>query len=176
VEPYEDVLTSGGKTNSLGRADEVIADVYANPTRLDELFECISADDPWVRMRAIDSFEKIIKSKPEWVQPYLGRIFGHLTRSPQPSVQWHLAQLFSEVTLTNEQQKSAIDWLKARLRTTDIDWIVSVNIMRALVYFYRNGLVAARDLRPLFTTQEGHSSKTVRKKAAEFKQVITPAI
>ncbi|MNQ91214.1 hypothetical protein D3C85_1065860 [compost metagenome] len=123
-------------------------------------------------MRAIDSFEKIIKDKPDWVQPYLGRIFSNLTKSDQPSIQWHLAQIFTEVTLTEDQRGSAIAWLKNRIRTTDVDWIVSVNVMKALVYFCQNGFVIASDIIQLFKVQEAHTSKTVRKKATDFKLSI----
>jgi hypothetical protein len=166
MDSFESMLTVGGKTNSLGLAGEVIKSVYSDPSRLEELFDCIFADNAWVRMRAIDSFEKIIKEKPEWVQPYLDRIFNNLTQSSQPSIQWHLAQLFSEVQLTDKQRDRAIAWLKNKIKTTDIDWIVSVNVMKALVYFHQDGAVTTSDLKYLLKTQESHTSKSVRKKAA----------
>ena len=168
MDSYESILAVGGKTNSLGRADEVVQSVYSDPSRLDELFDCIFANDAWVKMRAIDSFEKILRDKPEWVQPYLGRIFGELTQSGQASVQWHLAQIFAEVQLTNEQQVQAIAWLKDRIRTTDVDWIVSVNVMKTLLYFRQKELVATDELKLLFKVQEEHKSKSVRKKAIEL--------
>lgn len=168
MESYEEILSAGGKTNSLGRAAEVIEDVYKNPKKLNELFVCISADNPWVRMRASDSFEKIIKEKPEWVQPYLDAIFSSLTKSSQPSVQWHLAQIFMEVELAPEQQRLALRWLMDKIKTIDVDWIVAVNVMKALLYFHSKDQVSIGELQPLFETQKVHSSKTVRKKAAEF--------
>lgn len=168
MESYESILAVGGKANSLGRASEVIENVYADPSRLEELFDCIFADDAWVRMRAIDSFEKIIKEKPTWVQPYLSKIFSGLTQSVQPSVQWHLAQIFSEVALTKQQQNLAISWLKNKIKTIDVDWIVSVNAMKALLYFHQNGFVDVKELQELFKIQENHRSKSVRKKAVEF--------
>lgn len=172
MDSYESILAVGGKTNSLGRANEVIESVYANPSRLEELFNCILANDAWVRMRAIDSFEKIIRTKPEWAQPYMDRIFSDLIQSEQPSVQWHLAQLFSEVELTSMERKRAIAWLKNKIKTTNVDWIVSVDTMKALVYFYKNGFVAASELRQLFKIQEGHKSNSVRKKAINLRQSI----
>jgi hypothetical protein len=147
---YRDILAVGEKTNSLGRADEVIASVYADSSRLDELFDCISADDAWVRMRAIDSFEKIIKSRPEWAAPYVHTLLNDLTRSYQPSIQWHLAQIFSEVSLTDEQRHKAIGWLKGMVNTTEVDWIVSVNAMKALLFFHQNGFIPADDIKRLF--------------------------
>jgi len=172
MESYESILAVGGKTNSLGRAGEVIDSVYANPARIEELFNCISAEDAWVRLRAIDSFEKIIKARPEWAKPYLNRIFRNLTPSEQPSIQWHLAEIFTEVELTDKQRDDAIAWLEDRIKTTDVDWIVAANVMKALVYFYQNGFVAADDLVPLLKIQEGHASKSVRKRVTTLQQSI----
>ena len=165
---YKSILEAGGKTNSLGRANEVIDSVYSDPSRLEELFNCISADDAWVRMRAIDSFEKIVRDRPEWARQYLDKIFNNLTQSDQPSIQWHLAQIFSEVYLTDEQRERAIIWLKNKIKTTNVDWIVSVNVMKTLAYFHRNELVTANELKQLLKIQEKHKSKSVRKKAADF--------
>lgn len=168
MESFESMLMAGGKTNSLGRAEEVLARVRNDLTRLDELFGCISADDAWVRMRAIDAFEKIIRDDPGLIQPYLDRIFNNLAQSDQPSIQWHIAQLFAEVTLTGERQTDAIAWLKSKLETTDVDWIVSVNAMKTLLYFQQKGAVTAAELHNLFAVQEKHVSQSVRKKATGF--------
>lgn len=172
MDSYENILAVGGKTNSLGRASEVIDDIYAHPARLEELFNCITAKDAWVRMRAVDSFEKIIRDKPKWIRPYIDKIFDDLALSDQPSIQWHLAQIFSEVELTDQQQARAIEWLKDRIKNTQVDWIVSVNAMKALVYFYQKGCIDAAALKALCKVQEEHASKSVRKKAASFRQAI----
>lgn len=169
MESFADLLAVGGKTNSLGRASDVIEITRANPSRLKELFGCIYDDDAWVRMRAIDSFEKIIREHSAWVEPFLGRIFNELTASDQPSIQWHVAQLFTEINLNDEQQTCAIRWLKDKLKTTDVDWIVAVNAMKALLHFYRQGLVTSSDLEKLFAVQAGHKSKAVRAKATKLK-------
>lgn len=87
MQSFEEVLQVGGKTNSLGRAGEIFEIVSHEPSRLDELFQCISADDAWVRMRAIDTFEKLIKENPQWVQPYLAELIETFTHSTQPSIQ-----------------------------------------------------------------------------------------
>ncbi len=172
MDSYESILAVGGKTNSLGRASEVIESVYSDPSRLEELFDCVFADDAWVRMRAIDSFEKMLRHKPEWAEPYMGRIFDDLTKSAQPSIQWHLAQIFAEVQLSKEQEKHAVLWLKHNIQTTDVDWIVSVNIMKALLHFQQKGLIEAGEVKRLFKVQEGHKSKSVRKKATDLAATI----
>jgi hypothetical protein len=172
MDSYKTVLAVGGKTNSLGRAAEVIESVYSEPSRLKELFDCILAEDPWVRMRAIDSFEKIIKTKPDWAEPYIAILLDTLTLSDQPSIQWHLAQLFTEVKLTSIQRNNALVWLKSKIKTTNVDWIVSVNAMNALLYFQKKGYVETSELEALCEIQAQHPSKSVRKKAMSMSKML----
>lgn len=172
MESFEEILTAGGHSNSLGRAAEVLQIVQDDNSRVGELFDCVSADDAWVRMRAIDTFEKLIKDKPELVRLYLPDIFSTLTKSNQPSIQWHLAQIFTEVTLTEAQRADALTWLKSKISSTTVDWIVSVNVMRALLSFHKNGHVSSDELKPLFAIQADHTSKSVRKKAGIFLQEL----
>lgn len=168
MEAFADVLIEGGRSNSLGRAGEVVETVLGDRGRLDELWACIGHEDAYVRMRAIDSFEKIVNEQPAWADRYVEAIVSELTSSDQPSIQWHLAQLFVQVELDDEQRERAIEWLRARLTTTDVDWIVSVNCMRALLEFHARGDVAPGVLRQLFEVQQDHHSNTVRRKAGEF--------
>ena len=168
MEAFADVLAEGGRSNSLRRAGEVVDAVLADHERLDELWACIGHDGAYVRMRAIDSFEKVVNEQPAWADPYVPRIVDGLSASRQPSIQWHVAQLFPQVRLDDDQRERAIAWLLARLTTTDVDWIVSVNCMRTLLYFRERGHVGAEVLRPLFEVQSNHDSKTVRRKAEGF--------
>lgn len=137
-------------------------------SRLDELYDCIQDDDAWVRMRAIDSLEKVCKVHPQWIAPYIDRILSDLAASTQPSIQWHIAQIVTEVDLTNEQRASAIYWLKSWLKTPDVDWIVAANSMGAAVHFYQEQAIDVHELRQLLTIQCTHKSKAVRKKAEAF--------
>jgi hypothetical protein len=168
VSNFEEILKVGGKSNSLGKAGEVLDRVRKDSKKLPELFACISSDDAWVRMRAIDTFEKFVRENPSSVQPYISEIIESLTKSTQPSIQWHIAQLFAEVELDEQQQSVAIHWLKARIETADVDWIVSVNTMKTLLQFNKEGLIKSSELKPLFNTQMNHTSLTVRKKAKLF--------
>jgi len=170
MEKLVDMLRIGGKTNSLGRANEVVSAVLGDKFLLGELYESLFDDDAWVRMRAVDCLEKVCRAHPEWVEPYVDRMLNDFTTTEQPSIQWHLAQMFAEVNLTDGQKKRAIIWLKGLLSAKDVDWIVSVNTMKTLVQFYRNGMVARAELTSLFELQQQHKSDTVRKKASQFLQ------
>ncbi len=168
MESFEDVLAVGGHANSLGRSAEVLKLVQTDRNRVKELFECIFAEDAWVRMRAIDTFEKLVRNNPAATKPFVQRIVSDLTKSEQASIQWHVAQLFTEIELDDKQTSHAIKWLKKRLSTTEVDWIVAVESMKALIHFHEQGSVLSEDLPTLFAIQKDHSSNTVRKKAQMF--------
>jgi hypothetical protein len=173
VESFEEILRSGGRTNSLGRAGEVVTTVLSSPARLDELYDCVSADDAWVRMRAIDSLEKICRTRPEWIRPHVPDVLARLAHSDQPSIQWHVAQILAEVPLTEEQHVTAVAWLSSRLATTEVDWIVSVNAMRALLKLTGTGGAGSAEVADLVRTQTGHPSASVRRKAYAFLESLT---
>lgn len=163
--PFIDILKIGGHKNSLGRVNDVIEMVLSDKSRLSELYEAIFHDDAWVRMRAIDGLEKICRRHPEWVEPYIDSLQETLSNSTQPSIQWHLAEIYSEVMLKDAQKERAIKWLKERLATAEVDWIVSANCMQALAKFTKSGDVDVAELVRLLNVQRTHSSKAVIKKA-----------
>lgn len=167
-EPFESILTAGGKSNSLGRANEVIAIVFGDKSRLNELYDCMYHDDPWVRMRAADSIEKICRSRPQWIEPYLDQLMRDFLASTQPSIRWHLAQIFAEVTLQPEQKKTVVKWLKGLLASPDTDWIVAANAMEALVQLTLTGAVPTSEAIPLLEIQRLHKSNAVKKRAEKL--------
>jgi hypothetical protein len=167
-ESFAEILTVGGKSNSLGRANEVIDIVLSDNSRLEELYNCLFEEDAWVRMRAADCLEKVCRQHPEWIEPYIDKFLARLTTSTQPSIQWHLAQIFEQVYLTNSQRQQAIKWLMELLSSKDVDWIVSANCMDTLAYFTSRGEFRKEDLVGLLKIQQQHHSKAVVKRANKF--------
>ncbi len=172
-ENFEAILTVGGKTNSLGRASEVIDIVLHDKSRLDELYNCILHEDAWVRMRAVDAFEKICRQHPEWLLPYVNRFADELATSTQPSIQWHLAEIYAQVELTTEQKSFAIRWLKQLLSSVGVDWIVAANAMNTLAQFVRDGSVSESELIILLKLQQQHRSKSVVRRASKLLETLT---
>jgi len=162
-ESFANVLSAGGHANSLGRTDEVIDDVLADKCRLAKLYECVFHEDAWVRMRAMDAIEKIGREKPDWLLPYIDKFQSELADNAQASIQWHLSQIYAQIPLTTEQKQRAIVWLKNLLSSADIDWIASVNAMKTLVQFTRDGSAPKKDALSLLQIQTNHTSKTVVK-------------
>jgi hypothetical protein len=167
-ESFADILAVGGKSNSLGRANEVIERVLKNQQLIEELYECLFNDDAWTRMRAADSLEKVCRIHPDWLEPYIDRISKDLATSSQPSIQWHIAQIYREVALTAGQKQFAIDWLKELLSSTSVDWIVAANSMDTLAQFVLDGSIPKSDLYALLNIQLQHKSKSVAKRANKW--------
>lgn len=167
-EPFAVLLAEGGKSNSLGRSAEVIEAVLQDRALLGELYGCLFDSDSWIRMRAADSLEKVCRPHPEWLLPYVDRFMSELHASTQPSIQWHLAQIYQQVALTPAQRQAVIAWLTDLLKSVEVDWIVAANAMDALAYFAREGYVAVSDARAIFEVQMGHKSKAVVKRAQKL--------
>ncbi|HEX8763133.1 MAG TPA: hypothetical protein VF733_05245 [Candidatus Saccharimonadales bacterium] len=167
-EEFAKMLMAGGHANSLGRVDEVIEIVLNNRRRLNELYDCMFDNDAWVRMRAADALEKICRMHPDWLLPYIDRLAPELSTSDQPSIQWHLAQIYREVSLTDEQKYFAIGWLKSLLSSKEIDWIVAANAMDALVSFTKDGSFSVSKMTSLLEIQQKHKSKSVVRRASKL--------
>jgi len=168
TENFAELLLEGGHANSLGRVNDVIKSVLHDPTRLDELYACLFDDDAWVRMRAADALEKICRQQPDWLLPYIDKFQKELSESTQPSIQWHLAQIYEQVALTNQQKAHAQQWLTTRLSTKDADWIVAANAMDTLMKFTKDGSFAANEMKRLLKIQQQHKSNAVIKRATKY--------
>lgn len=169
---FRQMLAVGGKSNSLGLVDDVIQLVLNDKSRLDELYACLFAADPWARMRAADAFEKICRHHPEWMTPYLDRFPEELATSTQPSIQWHLAQIYRQAPLSDSQRAFAIEWLRAILSSPDADWIVAANAMQTLTQFTQAGDFSCSDLIALLEVQQQHHSKSVVRRARKLTEEV----
>jgi len=165
---FLEILTIGGKRNTLGRAEEVVRSVLEDKSRIEELYQCMYDDDAWVRMRAIDSLEKICRSHPEWLVPYIDRLVTDFSDNPQPSIQWHLAELFAQMQLDDTQRQKAIKIMVRNISDLNVDWIVAANCMTALAGFVQKGFVPKVQLIPLLQLQQGHHSKAVVRRATKL--------
>lgn len=168
TEPFAQVLTVGKHANSLGHAAEVVEAVLQDHSRLPELYDCLFDTDAWVRMRAADSLEKICRQHPDWLLPYIDKFTHDLADNTQPSIQWHLAQIYSQVELTDMQRRFVLQWLTSLLSRNDIDWIVSANAMDTLALFAKQGFYARDDLVRLLKIQQTHKSNAVIKRATKL--------
>lgn len=173
VGSFKTVLAVGGHANTLGRAGEVVQAVLADRSRLDELFICVFDDDAWVRMRAIDSLEKVCRVYPDWLQPYIGQLLNQAAAIDQPSIQWHLAEMFGEMKLSPGERQRAIEIMKRNIADNKADWIVASNTMDTLIHYVKDGYIPTAELIPLLKIQQTHHSKAVVKRATKLLDKIT---
>jgi hypothetical protein len=60
---------AGGDRRSIGRSNEVAAEVLGRPALFRVLIKGLTSEDPIVSMRAADAIEKITVQRPELLRP-----------------------------------------------------------------------------------------------------------
>jgi hypothetical protein len=121
---------SGGDRRSIGRSNEVVAQVLARPAYFRHVFEGLAAEDAVVRMRAADAVEKICAQRPELLGPYKSRLLAIAGSSDQQEIRWHAALLMPRLELTAKERTVALDILFDYLR--DKSSIVKTLAMQAV--------------------------------------------
>lgn len=158
---------SVGKPNSLGNTEKVVRLVLRKPERLPDLFGTLRSQDEWVRMRAGDAIEKVFREKPELAKGYEQKILGFMAGIDQPSVQWHVAEIVSDIELTPVQKDRALGILKTNLKASD-DWIVLNVTMQKLFDFAQDDAALRRWLKPQLKRLEADPRGSVSKRAKKL--------
>lgn len=120
----------GGDRRSIGRANEVVADVLDDPGLFDALFHGMLDSDPVVRMRSADAVEKITVNHPEYLEPYKAVLIGQVTEIEQQEVRWHVAQMIPRLALDDGELAHVVGVLMSYL--DDESKIVKTFSMQAL--------------------------------------------
>jgi hypothetical protein len=123
----------GGDLRSIGRADEVLADILKDSSLFEEVLTGMQSDNPLVRMRAADAIEKASKLHPEYLQPYKETVIYKLSEIEQQEVRWHVALLFSYLELNDMEKSLVAEKLLTWIRKSKSK-IVIVNSLEALVH------------------------------------------
>jgi hypothetical protein len=162
-----EALLTGGNPRSLGNTGLVVDWVLHHPECVGELFDCLFSVDAIVRMRAGDALEKVCSRQPGLLQPYVPRLLGEVARIRQPSVQWHLAQMLTEVTLTPAQRAQAIVILQRNLAVFG-DWILTNLTVQALAEFARQDAALRPELARLLRRYTGSRRRSVASRATKL--------
>ncbi len=120
----------GGDRRSIGRSNEVVADILARPVQFRVLVEGLKSEDPVICMRAADALEKITVRRPELLQPHKKALIEISGRTRQQEVRWHMALLFPRMNLRAKERAVAVDILFDYLR--DKSSIVKTCAMQGL--------------------------------------------
>ena len=90
----------GGDRRSVGRANHMVAIVRRQPALFPFLIDGMHHEDELVRMRAADAAEKLTITNPEWLRPFKVQLIKLATRTKQPELRWHLAQMLPRLELS----------------------------------------------------------------------------
>ncbi len=142
---------SGSDRRSIGRSNEVVAEVLANPARARQLLRilvnALTSADQVLRMRASDAIEKITAQRPELLQPFKRDLLALAGSSNQKEVRWHLALLVPRLKLRPNEAAAAVEILVDYLR--DKSSIVKTFAMQALADLASNDQKLKSQIRPL---------------------------
>ena len=121
---------TGKDRRSIGESNRVVAKVLADPGLFGVLFDGMLADDPLIRMRAADAVEKITLAHPEYLRSYKSKLIRQVAKVEQQEVRWHVALMFSRLTLTRKERRVVVGILLDYLK--DESKIVKTFSMQAL--------------------------------------------
>jgi hypothetical protein len=165
TEPFSLMLT-GGHPNSLGRTVEVVDQILADSSLLEQLYECYFSSDEIVRLRTSNAFKRIWREHPDWLIPYLDSFLAEVSQIDQASTRWTLAQMFLELEslLSAEQKARAIAVLKRNLDESN-DWIVLNETLKALGKWAKDDPALSVWLKPYLLRFGGDHRQSVAKNA-----------
>lgn len=143
---------SGGDRRSIGRSNEITADVLARPAHaarlLKVLIGALTSPDEVLRMRSADAVEKITMRRPELLQPFKKNLLSLAGTITQKEVRWHLALLIPRLKLTPTERAAAVEILFDYLR--DKSSIVKTFAMQSLADLASTDQKLKSQIRPLF--------------------------
>ncbi len=109
------LLLQGGDRRTIGRADQVAANVSKDPRLFPKLIAGLWSADPLVRMRAADAAEKVTRKNPGLLTPYKKELLGLMAEATEQELRWHLAVMVPRLTLNPEERRLAISSLNGYL-------------------------------------------------------------
>src|SRR5271170_1377083 len=105
----------GGDRRSIGRADEVAAEVARNHRLFPQLIAGLWSEDALVCMRAADATEKVTRESSKLLQPYKRELLGLLADTSEQELRWHLAAIVPRLWLDGTERKLASALLRGYL-------------------------------------------------------------
>jgi HEAT repeat protein len=88
-----------GDLTSDGRANEVVQVVLSDLSLVEDLIEYLDDEDSVVRSHAADALEKVARTYPAQVGPYLAALFKKAREDPVAMVRWHVAMIFGHLSM-----------------------------------------------------------------------------
>src|SRR5271163_3700466 len=89
---------------SIGRSNEVVAEVLVHPRLFPHLIAGLFADDAVIRMRAADAMEKTTARRHDLLRPFKKKLLAIATSTNQKELRWHLALVIPRLKLTPQER------------------------------------------------------------------------
>lgn len=94
---------TGGDLRSDGRADDVARQVIERPEFLPDLIEGFDSDSKIVRMRTAHAIEVISRKHGGLLEECKSKLIKYAKEDTLPETKWHLAQVFGNIDLSDEE-------------------------------------------------------------------------
>jgi hypothetical protein len=157
---------AGGDFRSIGRANEVAAEVLKEPGLFPILMEGLTCGDPLIRMRAADAAEKVSAQNPEWLAPFKSRLLNQVAKIDQQEVRWHAAAMFTRLELTAAEQGKVTAILKSWL--DDKSRIVQTFSLQALADLSKQDPALRSEVIKLIEAKSRHGPPSVRARSKKL--------
>ncbi len=160
--------------NTLGRTEEAVELVLANPELIHELYACYFQCDEWVRLQVSSAFKRLWKADAGLVVPFLDGFVNDVSSIDQPSVQWTFAImcLELEVYLSEAQRAESQRRLQGYLEASD-DWIVQNNTIATLGSWAKTDEHLKKWLHPRLNALSSSHRKSVAKRATKWAEELS---
>ena len=79
----------GGDIRSIGRSNEIVADIEKDSTLIEKVFPGLYDSDPVLKARSADVTEKATRNRPEFLLKHKKEIISILKDETQQEVCWH---------------------------------------------------------------------------------------
>ena len=160
-------MLAGGDRRSIGRVDEVVAEVLNDRGLLAVLFDGMLSDDPIIRMRSADAAEKVTALHSEYLQPFKTTLLQQVAQVDQQEVRWHVAQMVPRLDMTAEERDMVVEMLIQFLG--DKSRIVQTFSMQALADLAEENPMLGSRVIPLIDKLIETGSPAVRTRGLKLK-------
>jgi hypothetical protein len=163
---------AGGDRRSIGRSNQVVTQVLANPALFRYVFEGITTEDQVLGMRSADAVEKISAKRPALLNPFKRKILAAAASATQKEIRWHLALIIPRLNLTPNEKAAAIEVLFDYLR--DKSSIVKAFAMQALADLAATDAKLKSQVRPLLEELTQIGTPAMRARGRKILRQLQP--
>ena len=163
---------AGGNRGSIGRSNDVVAQVLAHPAYFPDLFAGLSIDDPIICMRTADAVEKITVQRPELLRPFKKKLLAIAGSTTQQEARWHAALMLPRLALSSKERAVALDILFDYLR--DKSSIVKTFAMQAIWDLAANDPKLKAQITPLIEELTQIGTPAMRARGRKLLRISLP--